>query len=492
MKMRIMKKIKTNLIITLIFSVLINTVAIAQSTVSRTAYFMDNAPHKHILNPALRPNKGYISMPILGSFDLDIRTNLGMKTFLYPGINSGDPLRTFMHPTIGTEEFMNKLRNNNFIELNNRISLISFGFYAGDMFWNFDVASRIHADVNIPKDLFLFMKEGLPYNRDYTYSMDNIGANAHMMAEVALGTSINITDDIRVGAKAKLLLGGARAFVGMDRMQIHITPNNPDEKIRLESKGGADFYVKGMELLPGDDGYGIEDMNLSGPGIAGFGVGADLGAIWQTPIEFLRVSMGVTDLGFLNWGKKSHVSAKAEGAASYNGIAEFIGQEDPDSIPLMNQLMKMTQLNTLPNQTGKFQGLSPIITIGAEAGLPDYEYKYTLGLLVSNRVSAEHWVTEISAIANIKPIHHVNFSTNFTILNTVKGAMPSLGAALALDFYAGNIFLACDFFPLKYSPQFIPLNPVNTHIQFGLTWSIGQKHDNSLQAKSYDFFKKKE
>lgn len=474
-----MKKIKINILLILTISVLCSINISAQSAVSRTSYFMDNAPYKHVLNPALSPTKGYVSMPILGSFDLGISSSMGVKTFLYPGVNPDDPLRTFMHPTIGTAEFMNNLINNNFLEVNNRISILGFGFYTGTMFWNFDVATRIQANLNLPKGLFKFLKEGLPYNQDNTYNMDNLGVNAYMIAEAALGSSFNITDDIRVGAKAKLLFGGAKAHVGMEHMRIYSTPNSETEKLRLDTKGGMDIYMKGLQLTEDEENGGIGDPDFNGAGLAGMGFGADLGAVWQTPLDFLSVSIGVTDLGFINWNKKSHISAKVQAEVGYTGISEFIGAEDFDSIPIMKQLMKLTQLQIQNGQSSSLQGLTPNITIGAEAGL--LNNKYTAGLLISNRVSAQHWVTEISLLANVKPIHYVNFSTNFTLLNTIKGVMPSIGAALALDFFAGNIFFACDYIPLNFSPQFIPLNPVNTHIQFGFTWSIGKVKKNLLQ-----------
>ncbi len=483
-----MKKIKINIVLVLTALVFCSVNIAAQSAVSRTSYFMDNAPYKHVLNPALSPTKGYVSMPVLGSFDLGINSTMGVKTFLYPGLNPGDPVRTFMHPTVGTAEFVNSLSKNNFFEINNRISLIGFGFYTGTMFWNFDIATRIQSNVNLPKDLFRFLKEGLPYDQDYTYNIDNLGVNAHMIVETAVGTSLNITDDIRVGAKAKLLFGGARAYIGMDQMRIYATPNNEAEKLRLTSKGGMDIYMKGLQLIE-DEESGIKpDMDLNNIGIAGMGLGADLGAVWQTPLDFLTVSMGITDLGFINWGKKNHLSAKVQAEVGYTGVSDFMGSEDSDSIPIMTQLMKLTQLQIQDSKNSSLQGLNPNITIGAEAGL--LNNKYTAGLLISNRLSAQHWVTEISLLANVKPIHHVNFSTNFTILNTIKGVMPSVGAALAIDFFAGNIFFACDYIPLKFSPQFIPLSPVNTHIQFGLTWSIGKVKKNFLKP-NYGLLKEK-
>lgn len=55
--------------------------------VAKIGYFMDHSTHKHLMNPALVPSRGYISIPALGSVDLDLRSNLSLPQFLYPGSN---------------------------------------------------------------------------------------------------------------------------------------------------------------------------------------------------------------------------------------------------------------------------------------------------------------------------------------------------------------------------------------------------------------------
>ena len=46
--------------------------------VAKIGYFMDNATHKHLMNPALVPARGYLSYPVLGSVNLDLRSNLNL------------------------------------------------------------------------------------------------------------------------------------------------------------------------------------------------------------------------------------------------------------------------------------------------------------------------------------------------------------------------------------------------------------------------------
>ena len=123
--------------------------------VAKIGYFMDNATHKHLMNPALVPARGYLSYPALGSFDLDLRSNLSLPQFLYPGSNG--QLVTFLHEDVTPEQFLSQLSPENFLKVNQRLSILSFGAYFGRSFWTFEVASRINAGLNIPEEFFAFL-----------------------------------------------------------------------------------------------------------------------------------------------------------------------------------------------------------------------------------------------------------------------------------------------------------------------------------------------
>ena len=61
--------------------------AIAQQNL-RTAYFLDGYTYKYKMNPALAPERSFISVPVLGNLSLGLESDLGLSNFLYP---KGDP-----------------------------------------------------------------------------------------------------------------------------------------------------------------------------------------------------------------------------------------------------------------------------------------------------------------------------------------------------------------------------------------------------------------
>ena len=58
--------------------------AVSLNAQSRTSYFVKNSTQNHYLNPAFVPDQGYVGVPFLNSFDIQIGTNFGPSSFLFP------------------------------------------------------------------------------------------------------------------------------------------------------------------------------------------------------------------------------------------------------------------------------------------------------------------------------------------------------------------------------------------------------------------------
>jgi len=476
-KFKRMKKANVKMMIVSLILIATFQATNAQTSVAKVGYFMDNAPQKHFLNPALVPTRGYFNIPALGSLDFDVRTTFGLNTFLYPGVNAGDPMVLFMNEAVDANEFLNKLSPENYFKLNNRFSLFGLGIYAGTSFWTFDVSTRWNTELNAPKDFFRFLKLGIPDDQDIHYNITNLGISTELIGEASLGASFLIGDNIRVGAKGKLLVGGAKIGAGMDQIKIDIEPNNYIFKIKSEGKMSA--YLAGIELTEDDNGA-IDGFEMGTPGMAGLGFAADLGASWS-PFSFLTVSAGITDLGVINWNMTHNKVAKSSGEISYNGLDDFLNQGggsgsgsggDEEESTIDDQLIKIMQFKLQDEGENLAVKLSPTINVGAEAGI--WENRLSVGLLYSNKLIPNNSISELTAMVNIKPIHMLNITGSYTLMNSAIGSVPSFGFGVGLNLIVANIFLACDYVPSNLTPQFIPIDPVNTNVQLGLSWALGK------------------
>lgn len=93
----------------------------AQNTLN-SSYFMEKMTKRNQLNPALKTPNNYVSMPVLSNFYLGVNSNLGLGTFLYPRDNK---LVTFLHESVPADEFLGKLANDNALELDLGLDIIS-------------------------------------------------------------------------------------------------------------------------------------------------------------------------------------------------------------------------------------------------------------------------------------------------------------------------------------------------------------------------------
>ncbi|MDD4199627.1 MAG: DUF5723 family protein [Paludibacter sp.] len=438
--------------------------------VAKIGYFMDNAPYKHLLNPALVPVRGYVSYPALGSIDFDLQSNLGLKTFLFPAANAGDPPLTFMHEDVTAEQFLNQLNPENYFKLNQRLSLLSFGFYTGTTFWTFETASRINVGLDIPYDFFAFLKQGMSNGSGNYYEINNLNISLGLLSETSLGSSFLVADNIRVGVKGKLLLGGARAKVAFDQVTIDMKP----DKWTVTANGLANLYVPGLEFVTNEEGI-VDNFDYSSPNIAGLGVGFDLGASW-TPIKNVTVSAGIIDLGKISWNKTFNRVARSNGTVEFSGMEGISlndnqGEEEDDDTmkEMMENFKKMAQLKPVDESDNYVESLTPTINAGVEAGV--LNNKISVGLLYTNKMIPNNNISEITGMLNLKPFSGFNLSASYSLLN---GVAETFGVGMGLNLGIVNIFMACDYVPTMYTPQYIPLSKATTHLQVGLTIGLSK------------------
>jgi len=441
-------------------------IAIAQ-TVSRTSYFVENSTHRHLMNPALAPTRGYLSIPVAGEVFLGTESNLKFTNFIYPALeNSDGKLRTFLHPSINGADFLETLGGDQYLRTDVRTSLLSYGRWIGSSgFLTFDVGTRVHLSLNLPEDLFAFAKVGMSSSAGNTYHFDNLMVDASMMAEGALGYSLNLTKAIRFGVKGKFLAGGAYVKAGLKEMELAMLPDHWS----VTTQGQLDVYGKGLSFVKDADGN-ITNFNFANPGLGGMGMAFDLGMEWA-PIQNFKLSMAVVDFGSIKWKKDNIKTAASSGTASFSGISNF----NPDSIGQLAMKDQITNLQDNVMEMAKFkeqtvaedfiQKLNPTINVGLELGL--MSNRVSVGGLYSTRLLDNGLrYSELTTSLNLKPFRWFNLSGSYSLMHGQKETF-----GFALGFVPGlvNIFLACDYVPMKLSPQFIPLNISTTNIQLGVS-----------------------
>ena len=138
---------KTKIYTLLTAAVLAGSCLTASAQALHSGYFLEGYTFRHQLNPAFSAERNYISIPVLGNINIGTQGNVGLGTFLYP---QNDQLVTFMHSSINGQEFLDGLKNNNRINANINLTLLSAGFKAWGGFNTIELGLRSNTGMALP------------------------------------------------------------------------------------------------------------------------------------------------------------------------------------------------------------------------------------------------------------------------------------------------------------------------------------------------------
>lgn len=408
---------------------------------SRTGYFNDNLHLSNRLNPAVLPTAGYFSMPVLGMIDFGLSTDFKNFSTLIDAVSTDEGI-------LENDEFYNSLKTNNQIDLDLKMDILSFGWWKGKNFWSVNVGLKFNAGASLPKSLLDFARESARYDEGTisnvpSANIENVTMKMKGYTDIGVGYSRRINDKFTVGGRAKVLLGWANVDLGVDNFELDFSelPNHPENPsnwdpnknyhghtsaqahIRTSYKGG------GLEFNP--DGS-VKEFALDGFGVAGYGVGFDLGITYM-PINRLTLSAAVQDLGFIKWQKGSTSMATADHSeditVNIDNYEDYLSDDvfDLDKYELQEEESK-----------GYTTGLGTTLMVGGEYRLGLKE-QFSVGALYTTRFAELRNVSTFSAVAGYVPASVFNASLSYTYMQytgSVIGGLIKLGSAFIGADYA--------------------------------------------------------
>lgn len=470
-----------------VFSVMLIYALSANAQFLRTSYFMEGTHYRQQLNPALTPTKGYFNLPVIGAVNATVgSTSLGYQDII-DIIDDGDDFYT-------KPDFMNRLKDNNKLNVNFSTEILSAGWYKGKNFWSFNIGLRADIGASLTKNMFTFLNEMETVEenwRNSNYDISNQRLNINTYAEVGLGLSRQINSRLTVGGRVKVLLGIGNMDLKLNNVSMSANLpsdaeianwsnadywNNlsPQEAVKQATELKAKFNnyhanlnvgaelkssFKGLELKEEDGKDYVTDFDFdSGKlGIAGYGFGIDLGASYKV-LDNLTVSASVLDLGFISWSKSSTKIASANPDPIDIKGSTYTGQIDPSDfqtvVDAVNQLQNdaqgymdrvtngdvldydMLQLEVADAKESRKSRLASTVVVGAEYGL--FENKLGLGVLSTTRFVQPDALTELTFSANYRPKSWFNVALSYSVIQ-------SAGKSFGLGLKLGPVFLGTDY-----------------------------------------------
>ena len=470
-----------------VFFIMLVCTLSANAQFLRTSYFMEGTHYRQQLNPALTPTKGYFNLPVIGAVNATVgSTSLGYQDII-DIIDDGDDFYT-------KPDFMNRLKDNNKLNVNFSTEILSAGWYKGKNFWSFNIGLRTDIGANLTKNMFTFLNEmdGIEDNwRNSNYDISGQQLNINAYTEIGLGLSRQINSRLTVGARVKALLGIGNMELKLNRVamsanlpsdqQINqwssesywnsMTPsqaaqaaqelkdkfNNYHANLTVGAELKSSF--KGLELQEeeGKDYVTDFDFDSGKLGIAGYGFGIDLGASYKI-LDNLTVSASVLDLGFISWSKSSTKIASANPdpidikGSTYanmvdpnnpNTVMNAVNQLQNDAQGYMDRVTNgdvldydMLQLEVSDAKESRKSRLASILVLGAEYGF--FNNKLAVGVLSTTRFVQPDALTELTFSANYRPKSWFNVALSYS-------AIQSAGKSFGLGLKLGPLFVGTDY-----------------------------------------------
>lgn len=458
-------------------SFLVNS-AFGQS--AHTEYFISSSYSKTSLNPALRSTRGYIGIPGLTNTSVGYRTNtFALDNFLFPGVGKDGKTGLFLNEKVTYDQFMKGISDQNYLNLDLNETVLGFGLYVGDAFLTFDASLRVNAEVNIPKNVFDFLKGVALDGSGKQYDLSGVSADAIAFGQIGLGGSYPLLDNsLLVGAKVKVLLGLANGRTSLDKMKLII---GQDKWSVAETQASIQLAMKGLKPKYNEadqfEGFDSDDVAI---GVNGFGLGFDLGATFK-PGYFLddkssflnnfTVSAAVTDLGFINWNKSNsfYLATDPTDEIIIPGD-KTIGFENSEDIfaDLEDSFKDAYDFKEKPNELKGKTNLKAKLNWGIEYAFT--EKNINVGLLSTTYFNSVKTVSEYTVGGAIKPVRGLEAGLSYSF---VYGGFQTVGLSLHL----GSIFyIASDYVFPKTNSMFIPVSAQALNFQIGFAIPIGTEH----------------
>lgn len=443
----------------------------AMAQTLNSAYFTDEYTFRHTMNPAYGNENSYVSIPVLGNLNVKMQGNFGVGDVLFDNPTPGGKrLTTFMHPDISASEALSGFSTgNNRMLTDLNIAILSAGFKAFGGYNTIELNARVNTGMSLPYGLFEFAKN--IGNNDY--EIGDINFNSQAFAELAFGHSHQINEKLRVGAKLKFLLGGVRADLQMKDMKAELASNN---KWTVSGQAEANVSMKGFKYVSEMKDYKTEgrgqyetinDADVDGGGLGGFGMAVDLGGIYKINDDW-TVSASLLDLGFIKWSDNAF-AVNASDKFEFDGFHDVaVSSESGDKLGThadryADQLTDFINLQDKGNTGGRTTGIGATLNFGAEYTLPVYR-KVKFGALSSTRICGAYSWTEGRLSANYTPLKWLDGSVSFA----VNSFTASMGWVLNIHPKGYNFFIGMDHLLGKTTKEFIPLSS-NANVALGMS-----------------------
>lgn len=438
----------------ILIAAFVATIVSANAQGLNTSYFMPDAIVRSNLNPALTPRSGYVNIPAMGSIDVSFTSNaLALDNLLYV---KGNDLVWFLDDRVPADAFMSSLKDRNKFETSGTVNIFGFGFKTDKAFWSAGFDIKFNSAIDAPKSLFEFAKAG---SGEGVYNFKNTRFDLNSYGQLYVGYARDITSRLSVGARAKFLVGIANSRIYYHDMTVHVS----EQEWKIDVTGQFDISANGASLdkLEDDEYIDYRYINYRPKGPSGYGIGVDLGASYKL-LDNLTLSAGLTDIGFISWGKRYTISGDSDMEYIFQGIDI---NDEQTNLERLDQVIAFDYIDP----RSRTSSIATTLNVGGEYSILDN--KIGFGLL-STTTFGSVTISELTASVNFRPVRWFSGSLSYSY---IRGCFRTFGLALNFNPSWINFFVGTDYMAVRVTPQLMPIKSRAMNLNFGLAVPIGYK-----------------
>ena len=259
--------------------------------------FMRLNPYQINANPATDlPYQSVMSL-VIGNIDLNVQNTILRYDNLFEFDAQNRP------SIINLRQFANSLKESNYFGLNANWDLFTLYKRFDKNLWTFNWGIKVQGDAKYSDGLFKLLGYGnSAFVGDDNPVKVNMDLNVMAYQEWSVGYQMNITEQLSVGGRAKMLFGvvdvktdvfNAELYTDADTYALRLKEN-----VAMKAAMPNAVYVDGSGKLMGNGPFSMGELFRN----PGFGV--DLAAEYRFDSEFSAVA-AIHDLGFIHWGKNN-------------------------------------------------------------------------------------------------------------------------------------------------------------------------------------------
>ncbi|MFP4023640.1 MAG: DUF5723 family protein [Thiohalospira sp.] len=453
---------------------------------SQTLYYINRIPQSNQMNPAMQPKCNFfLGLPAVSSLQFEAGNNRYTLSDLIMQHPSEDSLITFLHPDAqyNKSDFLSKLGNNNSFFQDFQTDLLSFGFRVNTWYFSFNLSEKLSMSLNYPEDLMDFALNG---NKNFIYKttdFSNLGVNANFYREYGIGVAKELSNDLFIGVRGKVLFGHANISNSSNnvlgfyssRDSIFIDANaivNTSSPLAATTNADGDF--DGFEVpayIENSETDSLIDLALLHQNM-GFGI--DIG-LYYKPIDKVALSLSLIDLGYIKWDNDV-TNLQLKGEYSFKGIdvSDEIGSEETDEDPFEQVIDSLENSFTISNQSNSYTtGLGTKIYVGASYFVSP---KFDVSFLSRSYIYNDYLNQAFTFSANVRPVNGISASLSYSIMN---GTYNNIGFGLVLGGAPLQLYIITD----NASAALWGHKTSAVNLRFGLNVAFGCRQKTKKQDK---------